>query len=238
VRTEIAERTWEFQRLSALSPWAMTWGKLLGATSLAWLCALTGAVIWGGQLLSADATSGLWTLANMFAIAFLIQGISLGGALVGVRKARAEGRVARSGGVLGGLVAGIFLLMLVAGSAGFQRGAGFRGVSQFLFGHDFIAWWGVLMPADVFRAVALACFAAWSVVGAWRLMRLELQMQNGPVVWRACRCAAKAPTAGCWPPPWPSRSAPTPRPSPIPATGCGCAASWPQQARAISTGPA
>jgi len=28
---EIRGRTWEFQRLSALTPWAMTWGKLFGA---------------------------------------------------------------------------------------------------------------------------------------------------------------------------------------------------------------
>lgn len=42
---EIADRTWDFQRLSALTPWSMTWGKLLGASSLAWLCALTGMAV-------------------------------------------------------------------------------------------------------------------------------------------------------------------------------------------------
>lgn len=40
--TEISEGTWEFQRLSSLDPWSMTWGKVFGGASLAWLCALTG----------------------------------------------------------------------------------------------------------------------------------------------------------------------------------------------------
>jgi hypothetical protein len=29
---EIADRTWDFQRLSALTPWSMTWGKLRTST--------------------------------------------------------------------------------------------------------------------------------------------------------------------------------------------------------------
>ena len=42
ILAEIADRTWDFQRLSALQPWTMTWGKLFGGSSLAWMCALTG----------------------------------------------------------------------------------------------------------------------------------------------------------------------------------------------------
>ena len=33
---EITEHTWDQQRMSALQPWAMTWGKLAGATSYGW----------------------------------------------------------------------------------------------------------------------------------------------------------------------------------------------------------
>ena len=34
---EIRDRTWDFQRLSALTPFNMTWGELFGATSYIWL---------------------------------------------------------------------------------------------------------------------------------------------------------------------------------------------------------
>jgi pimeloyl-ACP methyl ester carboxylesterase len=33
---EMADKTWDWQRLSILSPWTMTWGKLFGATAFAW----------------------------------------------------------------------------------------------------------------------------------------------------------------------------------------------------------
>jgi len=183
---EIADRTWDFQRLSAISPWRMTWGKLLGAASLAWLCGLTGLLIAGGQALAAGDAPRLWTLAFLAALALLLQAASLGAALVGVRKARAEGRPARAGGVLGGIVLGIILLLGAAGSQGFQNGAGLQGLSQTFFPRDgTIWWWAQPLPADGFRALATAALAAWALIGAWRLMRLELQMNNAPVVWPA-----------------------------------------------------
>ena len=51
---EITEHTWDQQRMSALQPWAMTWGKLAGATSYGWyggliclLVAVPGALLMG-----------------------------------------------------------------------------------------------------------------------------------------------------------------------------------------------
>lgn len=182
---EIADRTWDFQRLSALTPWSMTWGKLLGASSLAWMCAITGVLLMAGLMLVQGQPGALWMLAFLIALALFLQAVCLAVALIGVRKARAEGRVARAGGVLGGLVLGIFLLMAVAGSAGFQRGAGLSGLSSFLYARGDISWWGQVLPATGFRALATLAFAGWALAGAWRLMRLELQMKNLPVVWPA-----------------------------------------------------
>src|SRR5262245_22938309 len=33
---EAQSRTWDAQRMSAIGPWAMTWGKLVGAPSFTW----------------------------------------------------------------------------------------------------------------------------------------------------------------------------------------------------------
>src|SRR5690606_8467172 len=51
VLREIRGRTWDAQRLSTLHPWTMAWGKLFGATSLAWFMAL----VCIGAYLAADA---------------------------------------------------------------------------------------------------------------------------------------------------------------------------------------
>lgn len=185
VLAEIADRTWDFQRLSALDPWSMTWGKLFGAASLPWLCGLTGVVF----MIASDVArgeSGLGApLVTMLSVAVLLQGVSLAAALIGVRKARAEGRIARAGGVLGGLILAIFLFLTVARSSGFQHGQGIEGLSSLWRGGGFIGWGSGFYPADTFRAVGLALFAGWAVIACWRLMRLELQMQNGPVFWPA-----------------------------------------------------
>ena len=45
INSEVAERTWDQQRLSALSPWQMAWGKLLGAGIYPWFGGLICAVI-------------------------------------------------------------------------------------------------------------------------------------------------------------------------------------------------
>ena len=182
---EIADRTWDFQRLSALTPWSMTWGKLLGASSLAWFCALTGMAMMFAVSLSYANGDLYWSLGFMMALALLLQAVSLGAALIGVRKARAEGRVARPGGVLGGLVLGLLLIGAVAGSSGFQKGAGLAGVPAFLYARGEVLWWGQAFGASSFRALAILAFAGWALAGAWRLMRLELQMKNLPVVWPA-----------------------------------------------------
>ena len=183
---EIADRTWDFQRLSTISPWRMTWGKLFGAASLAWLCGLTGLALAMIAALAQGDGARLWFLAFLAARALLLQAASLAAALVGVRKARAEGRPARASGVLGGIGLGIILLLGAAGSQGFQHGAGLQGLSQTFFPRDGVIWWWAQpFSAGAFRAFATAALAAWALAGAWRLMRLELQMRNTPVVWPA-----------------------------------------------------
>ncbi|WP_309645398.1 hypothetical protein [Phenylobacterium sp.] len=184
VLTEISDRTWDYQRLSALDPWAMTWGKLFGRTSLAWLCALSGLLVQTISSVIVGKPALIVLFVFLISLAILLQAISMGGALIGVRKARAEGRVARAGGVLGGLLVGAILLSWVAGSAGFQRGQGFEGLSTALgAGSNPIDWGGAYWTSTTFRALAVSLFAAWAVVGVWRLMRLELQMRNSPWVW-------------------------------------------------------
>ena len=177
---EVADRTWDFQRLSALTPWTMTWGKLAGATSLAWCAALTGLVV---RAVCAPPEALGWNLLFMLGLALMFQALSLSAAVIGVRKARAEGRVARSGGVLGGLILALILLSALAGTSGFQHGAGLNGAGWLFRSGGFASWWGLEIPGETFRALSMTAFAAFSLAAAWRLMRLELQMRNSQAVW-------------------------------------------------------
>jgi hypothetical protein len=48
---------------------------------------------------------------------------------------------------------------------------------------DTVVWWGRTVDARGFLLVSLAVFTAWTLLGCYREMRLELKMQNGTLVW-------------------------------------------------------
>ena len=196
VLDEIRGRTWEFQRLSALTPWAMTWGKLFGAGSLAWLGAASG-IVAVGLTTAAMASPGdaLAVVAGMIGLILFLQGCAMGAALVGVRKARAEGRVATGGAVLMGVVGGLVLLNALANHLPIH-GQSWSGGGLNLFSRAPVTFWGQVLSGLPFAALSLCLFAGWAVVGAWRLMRLELQLRNSPWIWVAFLLFAGAWRAG------------------------------------------
>lgn len=185
VLDEIRGRTWDFQRLSALTPWAMTWGKLLGAGALAWIAALTGLIAAFPVEVSNKSLAAALTMAlGLIALVLFLQGCAMGAALVGVRKARAEGRIATSGSVLLGVAGGLILIAVLSGHLP-QQASSWGGGGLDLLSQEATPFWGLTLWGPLFVTLSMAAFAAWAVVGAWRLMRLELQMRNSPWIWIA-----------------------------------------------------
>ena len=187
VSSEIGERTWDFQRVSALDPWAMTWGKLFGATSLAWGVGLAGLAMAAlAYTAEAGAGPGLQFTVAAVALAVLLQAAGFAAALVGVRKARAEGRLNTLRSAAGGLFSVLFVLFAI--SVASRIGGQFFGeVGDFspVGAAGELGFWGARLDANLFTTLSLVAFAAWALVAAWRLMRLELQKQNGPLFWTA-----------------------------------------------------
>ena len=200
VGDEVAERTWDFQRLSALEPWTMTWGKLFGATSLSWLAALSGLCFVALNVLQQDGVeAALRVVTGCVAGAVLLQAGSMAMALVGVRRARAEGRSAASRFNFGGVV-GALLLVNIVGRMTPTSSLGGLSLPGLLNSGDKL-WWGASLPGVWFTVLSLTAFAGWTVIAAWRLMRLELQMRNAPWAWPGFTIFAAIWTAGLSPDP-------------------------------------
>lgn len=73
---EANQNTWDWQRLSALSPWQMAWGKLLGATAPAWLYTLWFALV--ANFLSATLDQlGLGTIGLHSMLLAILWGLGL-----------------------------------------------------------------------------------------------------------------------------------------------------------------
>ena len=186
VSSEIGERTWEFQRLSAIRPWTMTWGKLFGATSLAWMVGLSGLVLAAAGITDRQGpTAALQFTVSAIATAVLLQAAGMGAQLIGVRKARAEGRLATLRSAAGGFFSIFFLITaawLVSRLAPLWVGASLDPMAPEAQLSQ-VDWWGASVDERLFVTLSLVAFAAWTMAGVWRLMRLELQMRNAPWLW-------------------------------------------------------
>ena len=155
---ELRQRTWDQQRMSALSPWAMTWGKLAGASALPWLAGLIALAVYASAATSADRP---WKLLLLIAAAVLLHGLTLFGALLVLQRGPA-GRSSQALRTLGALA------VLWAVVSFTRRTEGM------------LDWFGVVYPALPFMATAVSLLAAWAVFGACRLMCEALQVRTLP----------------------------------------------------------
>lgn len=167
VMDEIADRTWDQQRMSAMQPWAMTWGKLAGASAYGWyggaLCLLVA-------LPSALVNEPLAIVVKETLMAALA-GIVLQALLVAInlQLLKTGGRIARRGGVW-------VLLLVLLWSSGAVTG-GLRSGQ--------IPWWGQTFARLDFTVASLAVFAACALVAAWRSMAEVLAVRQMPWGWPA-----------------------------------------------------
>jgi hypothetical protein len=177
---EIRDRTWDMQLLSSIAPGAMTWGKLFGATIYNWFGGLIClAVMLVDKGAHAGPLAALFDIIYYIAIGVISQAAAFLASLVAVRRRQSHSRldifIYQTIGLLAGVAvytiwsiadpAGSFLLHKVAG--------------------DTVTWWGRVVDRRGFLLLSLAIFTAWTLLGCYREMRLELKLQNGTLVWLA-----------------------------------------------------
>ena len=165
---EIRDRTWDDQKLTAISPWAMTVGKLFGSTVYTWYGGLLALAVF------ALARSGHESLGSIMtsAVTYLAVGVlcQAAGLLISLLSVRGHA-VGRRLNVTFFHLAGLAMISLVYGAVGvFDDG---------LYGR----WHGVLVTPATFAVNSTVAFALWAVFGVYRVMRAELQLAGRPWVW-------------------------------------------------------
>ncbi len=161
---EIRDRTWDQQRMGALPPWPMTWGKLLGSTSLAWW----GGAICAGVYAAAAVQAGLaqWplTLLTLVAGGVALQALA---SLLNLHLALFDERLAARGGLWWLLVLALW---------------GFGPIS--LLGElDGRGWWGFTLSGAVLAAGSACLIAACLVTALWRRTAEALAVRQLPWAW-------------------------------------------------------
>lgn len=165
---EVRGRTWDAQRMSTLTPWTMTWGKLFGGTILCWiltLAALLVHVVAGSFTRPLDEL--LLSAAIIVAAGLLCSALGMLFSLL-----RLTNRPGEKGGNI--TVVHLFALAAVIAIYYAARSPAWAGAN----------WYGISFSAGGFAALSLWFFAIWSVIGVYRRMGRELQVRNRrPWVW-------------------------------------------------------
>ncbi len=175
VVAEIRERTWDSQKLSSIGPWAMMWGKLLGATSANWFGALLCLPFilyppWRDSGSAAAITYGIILLA----LGLFAQAVALLSSLMLIRRQTGNWRLDTFLCQVAGIGAAFAYYSLWSSAGAFERTIG-----------QTITWWGQVFNVTAFHFASLLLFLAWALTGCWRAMRAELRFANGPFVWLA-----------------------------------------------------
>jgi hypothetical protein len=164
VGDEVRSRTWDWQRLSSLTPWQMAWGKLWGATAFTWygglLCVAT-LFIASGAMPTPRNTA--WLVVALVSTGIALQGAALAGSLQAARKDSRLGQRVGTLILLPVAVVSIFAFMSIV-----------RGP------FEQVTWFARSWDPVRFMALSAAAFAAWALLAAHREMCRELRVARLP----------------------------------------------------------
>jgi hypothetical protein len=166
VTDEITEATWDQQRMSAMQPWSMAWGKLAGATAYSW---------YGAALcLLVAVPSALSTHDHVLskALSAVLLGVFFQAVMVAVnlQLVKIGGTVARRGGLWLLVLMGLLLFNLVPSLT--------RDLHQ-------ITWWNMAFSSQGFTIASLVLCVACALVSCWRSMAEVLAVRQLPWGWPA-----------------------------------------------------
>ncbi|MBT7613421.1 MAG: hypothetical protein HN577_09460, partial [Rhodospirillaceae bacterium] len=178
---EVAERTWDQQRLSSTGAWSMTWGKLLGSTIFVWYgCLIMLAVmlvsmgLWEHHYDAVSKETGqsiavtlLQLTVGFVALTILLEASVLLAAMTSVSRRESARQLDVTIAQIAVIVIAVFVFGMLDNLESGQQ----------------IPWFSHVFDAVWFAVVSAVLFAGWAVIGLWRRMRVELQMTNMPVMW-------------------------------------------------------
>jgi hypothetical protein len=169
VLDELREKTWDQQRMSALHPWTMTWGKLFGATSYAWFGGLICLAVYVFSAMAlGHAEAIVWAIVCILAV-ISAHAITIAANL---RIGQQDTPLLNRGGAI---PLGLFSVYLVLSPLGILLVGG-RADHQ-------LAWWGLAFSQSGFALMTSILLVICSVVAAWRVMSESLSARTLPWAW-------------------------------------------------------
>ena len=165
---EYRERTWDTQRLSALGPWEMTWGKLFGSTIMVWYAGALCLLVYS---LATDNFEALPALVfYSVSAALLVQSGSLLMGLLAVQRDHTKSSSLFIVAIIGLLSVTPWLMEIA-------------NLSSYTLQYETSVWYGQSVNSHQFHRISLLLALFWFGIGNVRLMTQELGMRTLPWVW-------------------------------------------------------
>ena len=162
---EIDNRTWDQQRMSAITPWQMSWGKLFGSTVYVWygILLLVPVFLFSGLMAGEPMLEA--KLILLLSGSVLVQALAL---LMSLLMVRRMGRHRRSLSNIA-LIITLFFIITIGP-----------------FYDEYFAqfnWYGLAISELVFMALSSVVFCGWVLLALYRTMGEELQLKHRPLAW-------------------------------------------------------
>lgn len=182
VNSEISERTWDQQRLSALSPWQMAWGKLLGSSIYPWFGGLLCTAV---VLISAVVVREHLERVIILTFAAILGILALHSWFMALRLYTMDANAANNDSPLIKRLFGIYIfLQFVPG----MLIALFAVSSKNDLNTQF-AWWGLPLGFSSLCLLMAVLLLALGLLALWRSMSAQLMVHSTPWAW-ALGCTA------------------------------------------------
>ncbi len=171
VISEVNSRTWISQKMTSISPFEMTIGKLFGSTIYSWygsLFCIVGYIIAAAHL--PDIFREIKFLIIILSIGLLSHAFTLMISFLIIRKAGHSRKLDSTG---------VFLLgILVSGTLLYYALDIHQHVAP-----DTLNWYFLKLNYYDFGILSMLFFTLWACIGVYRNMREELHYENGSLVW-------------------------------------------------------
>lgn len=171
---EVKSGTWDFQRMSSLSPISLAIGKLFGSASYVWyggLIALGAYIFFASHYLPAGRI--FETSLKLILATVLLHSTALLMSMHSIGKARLNKnfKTTQISWVLAIIIGLIFIQTL------------YLGVTSSDGYIETLVWFGYDIRQDIFVLLSLGAFVFWSLLGLYRQMSSELNFRHYPVAW-------------------------------------------------------
>lgn len=160
---ELRNNTWDIQRTSAISPWSLAWGKLLGSTLFNWYGGLLCLLVYSIAIPKPEHLILTWVYS--LSCGLLAQGLSLLTSLFALRRRL---NVNSSFNYLFVLFALFFIITFMINID--------KSYDKTLY------WYGEPYNVAYFYAISLIIACFWTVIGIYRLLSEEFRIRTLPWV--------------------------------------------------------